>query len=57
MIEESGLRRRCRQNRDLYHVSFYHVATRQRRQTHSLVVEQEDLHLGRGGASCRTVSG
>lgn len=57
MVEEGGLRRRCGQNRDLCHVSFYHAATRQSRQTHSLVVEQEDLHLGRGGAGCRTVPG
>lgn len=53
MVEEGGLRRRGRYYRNLGSVSNEYAATWESRQTHSLVVEEEDLHLGRGGA-CRS---
>ena len=50
MVEEGGLRRRSGYDGDLGSMSNVCTATWESRQTHSLVVEEEDLHLGRGGA-------
>ena len=53
MVEKGGLRRRSGHYGDLSSVSNVCTAAWESRQTHSLVVEEEDLHLGRGGA-CRS---
>lgn len=53
MVEEGGLCRRSGYDGDLSSMSNVCTATWESRQTHSLVVEEEDLHLGRGGA-CRS---
>ena len=56
MVEEGGLCRRSGYYGDLSSMSNVCTAAWESRQTHSLVVEQEYLHLGRGGACCSAVS-
>ena len=57
VVEEGGLRRRRRHNGHLCMVSCLHAVAWWSRQTHSLVVEQENLHLGRRRARRRIVPG
>jgi hypothetical protein len=57
MVEQSGLRGRGGQYGDLVGFSTCPRWLRRRRQTHSLIVEEEYLHLGRRGACRSAVSG